>query len=155
MSALRGENTMNDGLALAFKQSTDYLDRLWNFYGVVALGIVGLAYGGVKFGRADRARWPLTAGFIVWAIANLEALARQLKVRLVLVASLNEASKAASTPRVLVPFLATVHVTSLPALVVLHTTLDIIVLSAIWWPTLARARAKKRAPRHSEAEMQI
>jgi hypothetical protein len=94
---------MDQGLQLAleaFKQSTDYLNSLWNFYAVIALGIVGLIYGGVKVGSVGRARWPVTAGFMVWAFANLGALIREERLRVILASSLHEVAGAVDAPRV-------------------------------------------------------
>jgi hypothetical protein len=123
----------------AHKQLVEESNALWNFFTVIALGIVGIIYGGVKVGSIGRARLPVSLGFGVWALANVVSLARNQDLLVTLTTSLNLAVALKDTPDVLKPFLKQVSAAPAWNIVVFHGVLDIIVLGAIWWPTLAKA----------------
>jgi hypothetical protein len=128
----------------AHKQLIDESNALWNFFTVIALGVVGIIYGGVKLGSVGRARLPVSLGFGVWALANMSSLTRVQALLVTLTASMNSAVTLKDTPEILKPLLKQIWVAPTWSIVLFHVVLDIIVLGAIWWPTLGKARGARR-----------
>src|ERR1700704_3028714 len=116
-----------DGLNVALdvhKQLVDESNSLWNFYAVVALGVVGLIYGGVKLGSLGRARVPVSIGYVVWAIANASALVRNQALLVTLTDSINQVAKASDTATVLKPLLGQLYATPWWEVIVFHMVVD-------------------------------
>ena len=134
----------------AHKQLVEESNALWNFFTVIALGIVGIIYGGIKFGSVGRARLPVSLGFGVWALANVASLARNQELLVTLTTSMNLAVALKDTPDVLKPFLKQVSVAPVWSIVAFHGVLDIIVLCAIWWPTLVKPSQRNEIYQRNE-----
>src|SRR3954462_1629450 len=112
----------------AHKQLIDESNALWNFFTVIALGVVGIIYGGVRLGSIGRARLPVSLGFGVWAIANMASLARNQSLLVTLTVSMNSAVTLKETPEILKPFLTQIWAAPTWSVIAFHCVIDMIVL---------------------------
>jgi hypothetical protein len=115
------------------------MNTLWNFFSVIALGVVGIIYGGVEVGSVGRARVLISVGFAVWAAGNLSQLVKAQGLLATLTTSIQSVGSLNETPDVLKSYLQQVYITPVWRIILFHLVLDALVLGAIWWPTLAGA----------------
>jgi hypothetical protein len=117
----------------ARRQLVDQSFALWNFYTVIALGVVGIVYG-AKLVQIDRARLPISIGYAIWALANGASLWTNTALLATVTTSMNEAGKSPATPAILKTFLTSVSTSQAWTILAFHIVVDAMVLTAIWLP---------------------
>ncbi|HEV2149917.1 MAG TPA: hypothetical protein VGR37_21140 [Longimicrobiaceae bacterium] len=140
----------NEALGFLY-ESVGVINTLWNFFSIVALGVVGLAYGKDYIHENKMARLWLTIGFGLFALANGYVVRQAQETYVRIVDTLKHAAsapvqatagpgnapvQATAGPVNFAPVIDGLEMDPAWMVVVYHVVLALFVVLALWAPEL-------------------
>lgn len=139
---------LNEAVSL-FNEQTGALNSLWSFYAVVAFGLLGFTYRGIKIRGESSLRITLSIGFILFSWANWTAMRRTQDILSSVVSGIHQVLRDENAAGLIAPPFRTTlekfEVTPVPKVFWFHLLLDVGVLLGMWLPNIvALIRPNKR-----------